>query len=137
MGTGQSAAFKELQWLIDKYKSVLPLWTFPTVPLTVAAVFQTLAWLSGPILFQNLSLLPRILVLWGLALLEYIPMSFSMNASVELLGMQEPLLVVIYQVITLTVFIFINIVVFRKPFATKYGVAFVLLALAVYVAYMW
>jgi len=132
-----SAAFGQLNWYITTYAKVLPMWTFPFLPLGVAAFAQTLAWLSGPIFFRNLTLLPRILVLWGIALFEYLPMSVTMNSGVEVLGMSEPLLVVVYQVMTLIVFMIVDLFVFKKPFATKYIVSFVLLSLAVYVAYMW
>jgi uncharacterized protein (DUF486 family) len=132
-----SAAYNELSTLINVYKRFLPLWTFPFIPLVVAACFQTLAWLSGPILFRNLSLFPRILALWGIALFEYLPMSFSMNASVEVLGMREALLVVIYQAVTLVVFLIMDLFVFKKPFKLKYLISFILLTIAVYVAYMW
>lgn len=133
----RSAAYEQLKWLTDRYRSRLPLWTFPFLPLAVAAVFQSMAWMSGPIFFGSLSLVPRLFVLWFLALGEYVFMSTSMNAGVEVFGMQEPLLVVIYQVMTLVVFMLIDIFVFRKRFKLKYAVSFVMLALAVYVAYMW
>lgn len=132
-----SAAYGQLKALSDIYRRYLPLWTFPFLPLAVAAVFQSLAWMSGPIFFGGLSLAPRLLVLWFLALGEYVFMSTSMNAGVEVFGMQEPLLVVIYQVMTLVVFMLIDIFVFRKRFRMKYAVSFVILAMAVYVAYMW
>lgn len=132
-----SAAFNQLKWIIMQYQKFLPMWTFPFLPLGIAAMFQTMAWLSGPIFFKDLTLIPRILVLWCLALGEYLPMSVSMNAGVEVLGMSEPLLVVVYQVMTLIVFMIMDIFVFKKRFKPKYAVAFVLLSLAVYVAYMW
>jgi len=133
----RSAAYDELKWLITKYKQYLPMWTFPILPLAIAAVFQTLAWFSGPVFFKNLTLLPRILLLWLLAMGEYSFMSPTMNAGVEVLGLSEPFLVVIYQVVTLIVFTLIDIFVFKKPFTMKYVVSFMLLAAAVYVAYMW
>ncbi len=132
-----SAAYDQLKWLITSYNKFLPTWTFPFLPLGIAAVFQTLAWLSGPILFKNFSLFPRILILWGMALGEYTAMSPTMNAAVEILGMSEPLLVVIYQVMTLIVFMVVDMFIFKKPFGLKYLVSFILLSLAVYVAYMW
>jgi uncharacterized protein (DUF486 family) len=133
----QSAAYAQLKAFIKTYEKYLPMWTFPFLPLGIAAFFQTLAWLSGPIFFRHLSLFPRILILWGLAFFEYAPMSVSMNAGVEVLGMSEPHLVVIYQVMTLVVFILVDLFIFNKPFPPKYIIAFALLAAAVYVTYMW
>lgn len=63
-------------------------------------------------------------------------MSPTMNAGVEILGMHEPFLVTIYQIVTLVVFIFMDIYVFRRPFEFKYYICFALLAAAAYVAYM-
>lgn len=133
----RTAATNEMQRLISAYKSILPIWTFPFIPLAIAAFFQSLAWLSGPILFSNFSLWPRLLILWLMAGGEYFFMSPTMNASVEILGMKEPALVVIYQIITLIVFMVVNMFVFKKPFAFKYVISFVLLSMAFYVAYLW
>jgi uncharacterized protein (DUF486 family) len=132
----QSAAFGQLLEIWNVYKNILPTWTFPFLTLCIAAVFQSFAWMSGPIFLSSLSLVPRILVLWLFAAGEYIFMSITMNLGVEVLKMSEPLLVVVYQVMTLFVFMFIDIFVFKKEFRFKYFVSFVLLSLAVYVAYM-
>lgn len=129
-----TAATVELRSLIQWYGRVLPSWTFPVLPLTIAAMFQSLAWLSGPILLSGLTLIPRILVLWLFAAGEYGFMSPSMNAAVEVLGMEEPALVVLYQVVTLVVYTLVHILIFKKPFRAKYIASFVLLALAVLVA---
>jgi uncharacterized protein len=131
-----TASTSQLRSLLKLYQKAFPLWTFPLIPLFVAAVFQSMAWLSGPIFLSNLTLMPRIMVLWLFALGEYMFMSPSMNAAVEVLGMSEALLVVIYQVMTLVVFIFMNIFVFRKPMHYKYIISFVFLTFAVYIAYM-
>lgn len=130
-----SAAFPQLRKLVSLYEKVLPLWTFPFIPLAIAAVFQSLAWMSGPIFLQNLTIIPRVFVLLLFACGEYIFMSPTMNASVEVLGMTEPLLVIIYQVITLVVFMLVHIIIFKKPFSLKYLLAFILVASAIYVAY--
>lgn len=133
----QTAATGEMQRLINIYKSIFPLWSFPFLPLAIAAFFQSLAWLSGPILFHNFSLWPRLLILWLMAGGEYLFMSPAMNASVEILGMNEPALVVIYQIITLIVFMLVNMFVFKKPFAMKYFISFILISMAFYIAYLW
>jgi uncharacterized protein (DUF486 family) len=131
-----SAAYNQLLSLINFYKKILPISTFPYIPLIMAAGFQSMAWMSGPIFLENLSLIPRVAFLLMFAVGEYSFMSPTMNASVEILNMAEPYLVIIYQVITLMVFIFMNIFVFKKPFELKYLVSTVLLVAAVYVAYM-
>ena len=131
-----SAAFDQYKHLIKTYTKYLPSATFPWIPLTIAAFFQVFAWFGGVFLHQY-SMIPRILILWLFALGEYTFMSPSMNASVEILKLPESLLVVIYQVLTLVVFIFVNLVFFKKPFKVKYFVSFALLSAAVYVAYMW
>jgi len=130
-----TAATQQLQWLVSAYNSFFPSWTFPYLPLAVAAAFQSFAWLSGPIFLNGLSLIPRIFVLWLFAFGEYTFMSPTMNAGVEVLKMTEPLLVVIYQVMTLVVFMIIDVFVFRKPFPLKYVLSFALLVAAVFVAY--
>lgn len=132
-----SAALPELRALVGAYARLLPMWTLPFAPLAVAALFQSFAWMSGPVFLPGLTLWPRVLVLLLFACGEYLFMSPTMNAGVEVLGMREPLLVVIYQVTTLVVFMLVDVFVFRKPFHAKYAVAFALLAGAVYVAYMW
>lgn len=133
----ETASTSQLIKLLGIYKKFLPAWTFPFLPLGIAAIFQSFAWMAGPIFFKNLSLLPRVLVLWLFALGEYSFMSPSMNAGVEVLGMSEPLLVVIYQVMTLVIFMIIDVFVFKKEFKPKYIVSFALISLAVYIAYMW
>lgn len=132
-----TAAYPQLFTLVALYKKVLPIWTFPFIPLGIAAIFQSFAWMSGPIFLANMTLLPRMFVLWILALFEYMWMSPAMNAGVEVLGMQEPLLVVVYQVMTLVVFMMIDIFIFQKDFKIKYVISFLFLSIAVYIAYMW
>ena len=134
---GATAATPQLRRLVDAYTRVLPLKTFPAVPLVVAAFFQVFAWTAGSTLLSHLTLAPRVLALWLFAAGEYTFMSPAMNAGVEVLGMSEPLLVVLYQVVTLVVFILVNSLVYKNPFKLKYAVSFGLLAAAVYVAYMW
>ena len=129
-------ATEELKKLVEIYIKILPIWTFPFIPLIIAAFFQSLAWMSGPNLFQNLSLLPRLLMMLLFASGEYLFMMPAMNASIEIFGMRVALLVVIYQITTLTVFMIVELFVFKKPFKLKYVVAFFLLALAIYVVYM-
>ena len=131
-----SAAYNQYLQIINVYSNVLPLKTFPWVPLIIAASFQVFAWFGGRLLHQY-TLLPRLLILWCMAFGEYLFMSPAMNASVEILGLSESLLVVIYQVVTLLVFIIVNILVFRQKMHPKYLVSFALLSMAVYVAYMW
>lgn len=130
-----SAAYGQYVALINKYTSFLPKSTFPWIPLIIAAVFQVFAWFGGRFL-GGLTMIPRVFVLWFLALGEYAFMSVSMNASTEVLKMNESLLVVIYQVATLVVFIIINSTVFRNKFKWKYLASFVCLGLAVFFAYM-
>jgi uncharacterized protein (DUF486 family) len=131
-----TAATNELQKLVDIYKKYLPIQTFPFIPLIIAAFFQCLAWMSGPNLFYNYSLLPRLGIMWLLAGGEYLFMMPVMNASIEVLKKHEPFLVVIYQVITLVVFIFVNVFIFKKEFELKYLISFIFLGLAVFVAYL-
>lgn len=126
----------QLARLVAAYTSVLPLSTFPWIPLTIAAFFQVFAWTSGSTMLGQYTLLPRMLILWLFAGGEYLFMSPSMNAGVEVLGMSEPLLVVIYQVVTLVVFMLVNTVVYKNPFRWNYAASFVLLAAAVYMAYL-
>lgn len=131
-----TAAHRELQALFSAYTRVLPPWSFPYVPLLVATVFQCLAWFAGSTLLHSFTLLPRVLVLWLIALGEYTFMSPTMNAGVEVLGMSESYLVMVYTVMTLVVFVGINIWVFKKPFELKYVVAFALVALSVYITHV-
>lgn len=131
-----SAAKAQLQKLYNGYITVFPKWTFPILPLIAASTFQSFAWMSGPIFLQNLRLVPRVLVLWLFAFGEYTFMSPTMNAAVEVLNMPESLLVVLYQVATLVVFMFISVFVFKKPIKLKYLISFVFLALAIYVTYI-
>ncbi len=130
-----SAAYDQLVSLYATYCHFIPAWTFPYLPLAIAALFQSFAWMSGPIFLTSLTLAPRILVLLMFACGEYIFMSPAMNAGVEVLNLSEPQLVVIYQVMTLLVFVMVNVLIFKKPFQPKYVLSFALLVLAVYVTY--
>ena len=132
----KSAAYDQYKTALKYYFKALPKWSFPLLPLVIAATFQVFAWFGGTFL-TNLTAFPRIMALWCFALGEYTFMSPAMNAGVEVLGMSESLLVVIYQVVTLVVFTIINTTVFGNPFEMKYLIAYILLAAAVYVAYMW
>jgi uncharacterized protein (DUF486 family) len=132
-----TASTPELKQLLRYYNKLLPEWTFPVFPLIIAAVFKSYAWMAGPIMLKHLTLFPRILVLWLFAAGEYTFMSPTMNAGVEIIGLSEPFLVTIYEIITFVVFIFVNIFIFKRPFETKYYLCFLLLAMAAYVAYMW
>jgi uncharacterized protein (DUF486 family) len=136
-GIFKTAATDQLSYLTKLYSKVFPIWTFPFIPLTIAAIFQSLAWISGPNLFQNFSLVPRLFIMWLLAGGEYLFMMPTMNAGIELFNMREPYLVVIYQVITLIVFMIIDIFVFKKEFHIKYLISFILLCLAVMTVYLW
>jgi uncharacterized protein (DUF486 family) len=136
-GMFKTAATEQLITLLQYYSKYLPLWSFPVLPLTIAAFFQSMAWMSGPNLFGGVSLIPRMFIMWLLAGGEYLFMIPSMNAGIEILNMREPYLVVIYQVITLVVFMIVDLFIFKKPFHIKYLISFVLLCLAVMVVYLW
>jgi len=129
-----TASTKQLQYLYNKYKQILPEKTFPFLPFIIAAFFQSLAWMSGPIFLNKYTLLPRVLILLIFAAGEYLFMSPAMNMGVEILNMKESQLVVEYHVTTLIVFILVNIYLFKKNFDMKYGIAFLLSGLAVYFA---
>lgn len=77
------------------------------------------------------SIVPRVLVLWFLALGEYSCMSPAMNAAQEVLGMQENVLIIMYNAATLVVFALVSIFVFRNTFTWKHIVALALLMAAV------
>jgi len=124
----------QLQHLLDLYYRFLPKITFPYIPFIIAAFFQSLAWVSGPIFLKNYTLLPRMLILILFAAGEYIFMSPAMNAGVEILNMDEPQLVIGYHVTTLFVFIFVNVYIFRKAFELKYMLAFLFAGLSIYFA---
>ena len=129
-----TASTKQLQYLYNKYKQILPERTFPFLPFIIAAFFQSLAWMSGPIFLNKYTLFPRVLILLIFAAGEYLFMSPAMNMGVEILNMKESQLVVEYHVTTLIVFILVNIYLFKKNFDMKYGIAFLLSGLAVYFA---
>lgn len=129
-------ATEQLKKIMAVYDKYLPKWSFPFFPLTVGALFQVFAWTSGSRLLGAYSLLPRILILWLFAGGEYLFMSTAMQAGIETRGLSEPIMVVVYQVITLVVFMLVNLFVYGNPFKPKYLVSFVLLAAAVYIAYM-
>lgn len=132
-----TASTEQLKKLMDIYKGLFPLWTFPYIPFIIAASFQVLAWVGGSTILSGLSLIPRIAVLWLFAGMEYLFMSPAINAGVEVLGQSESFLVVIYHVVTLVCFILINTFIFGRPFEFKYLVCFILLAVATYIAHMW
>jgi uncharacterized protein (DUF486 family) len=134
--TIKTKATSDLNFLLKLYQNLFPLWTFPFIPLIFAAFFQSLAWMSGPNLFQSFSLIPRLGIMWLLAGGEYLFMMPTMNAGIEVLGMRESFLVVIYQVITLIVFMLVDLFIFKKEFKVKYLISFSLLALAVMVVYL-
>jgi uncharacterized protein (DUF486 family) len=127
-----TAATHQLRKLIEIYARYLPLKSFPYVTLTIAGAFQVMAWLGGSTLLAGFTLFLRIFLLWLLALGEYTFMSPTMNAGVEVLGMNEANLVILYQVITLFVFLVFNIFVFKKPFTWRHGIAVTLLMIADY-----
>lgn len=127
-------ATEQLRKFIGMYSKVLPLWTFPYVPFLIATVFQVFAWTSGSTLLGGFTLFPRIIVLWLFALGEYLFMSPAMNAGVEVLGMSEALLVIIYNVMTFVVFLLVDRMIYKNEFKVKYVVSFILLALALFIA---
>ena len=124
----------QLKYLLNLYYKILPSNTFPYIPFIIAAFFQSFAWMSGPIFLNGYSLAPRMFILILFAIGEYLFMSPAMNAGVELLNMKEPHLVIQYHIITLFVFIFVNIFLFKKEFETKYIYSFFFGGLAVYFA---
>lgn len=58
----KSAATEQFKAILAAYQKVLPLNTFPWVPLAIAAIFQVLAWFGGRFL-GGFTLFPRILLL--------------------------------------------------------------------------
>lgn len=131
-----SAAYDQYKFLLEQYVKVLPASTFPYIPLVVAAIFQVVAWFGGKFL-GHLVIVPRIFVLWLFALGEYSFMSPTMNAATEILKLPESYLVVIYQVITLCVFIIMDITVFKNKLKLKHIIAYILIAIAIYIVHMW
>lgn len=130
----QTASTEQLRKLLNNYYKIFPKYTFPYIPFIIAAFFQSIAWMSGPIFLNNYSLTPRVLILILFAIGEYLFMSPAMNAGVELLNMKEPHLVIEYHIITLFVFILVNIFLFKKGFENKYIISFILGGFAVYFA---
>ena len=84
-----TVARPELQNLLNIYTKILPLKTFPFIPFIIAAFFQSLAWMSGPIFLSNFTLIPRMFILILFAAGEYLFMSPAMNAGVEIFNMKE------------------------------------------------
>ncbi len=130
----ETAATPQLRNILSIYTKILPLKTFPFVPFIIAALFQSFAWMSGPIFLGKYTLAPRMLILILFAVGEYLFMSPAMNAGVEIFNMKESYLVITYHIITLLVFIFVNIFIFKKMFETKYIFAFIFAGLAIYMA---
>jgi uncharacterized protein (DUF486 family) len=129
-----SSAYNQLVSLLANYSKILPISTFPYIPFIIASVSQSMAWVAGPIYLKSLSLIPRIFFLLLFAVGEYTFMAPAMNASVEVLHMTEPYLVVMYQALTLCVFMFMNVFIFKNPFQLKYVVSSFFLIIAVYIA---
>lgn len=125
MAAAASAAKEDLALLLKVYTQVLPRWTFPYVPFAFGAVAQILAWMSGRYMV-GIRLLPRVFYLWLIAFFEYSLVSPAMNASQEILGMSETVLIVLYQMITLLVFLVINKVLFKNRLAWNHYIAFAL-----------
>ena len=130
----ETAATPQLRKILDIYGKFLPTKSFPFVPFIIAAFFQSMAWMSGPIFLNNYTLGPRMLILMLFACGEYLFMSPAMNAGVEILNMKESHLVIEYHITTLVVFIFVNIFLFKKSFEMKYIWAFIFSAMAIYSA---
>ena len=130
-----TAATPQLAKALGIYQRVLPLWTFPYLPFLIAGTFQVMAWVGGSTILSNLTLFPRILVLWFFALFEYLFSAPAINAGVEVLGRSESFLVVMYHIMTLVCFVLINTFVFKRPFGIKYLICFVLVAIATVVAH--
>lgn len=127
----KTAAYSQLKTFVDFYKKILPIWTFPYVMLSFAAVFQVLAWFGG-ILFPGLSLVPRVFTLWGFALVEYWIMSPTMSAAVELLGYSQSFLIILNHVIPFLIFIILNIFLFKSKFTERHAVAMLMVFGAVF-----
>lgn len=130
----KSAAFPQLKKYIEIYKRFLPLSTFPLVPFCIAAAFQCFAWFGGRFLGAY-TLFPRVILLWLMAFGEYSIMSPSMNAAVEVLGLKENALIIMYNVATLFVFALISLTVFKNKYTWRHIVAFALLVIAFYLVY--
>ncbi len=131
-----TAATSQLNTLLDIYTKILPIQTFPYIPFIIAAFCQSFAWMSGPIFLGKYTLLPRMFILILFAIGEYLFMSPAMNAGVEIFNIKESKLVITYHIITLLVFIFVNILIFKKDFELKYVFSFLFAGLAIYMANM-
>lgn len=125
-----SAARRELERVVRFWTAALPKAAFPMVPFAIAATFQVFAWFGGRFL-HGFSLVPRVLILWMFALGEYSFMSPAMNASQEVLGMSENMLIIMYNVATLLVFTIISSLVFRNTVTWRHAAALVLLVASV------
>lgn len=132
--TRRTASTPQLEKLLNRYFKIFPRYTFPFLPFVIAAFFQSMAWMAGPIFLSKYTLGPRMLILILFAVGEYVFMSPAMNAGVEILGMREPHLAIEYHITTLIVFILVNIYIFKKRFNMKYLSAFIFGAAAVYMA---
>lgn len=127
-----SAAYTELVAIIETYAQMLPVHTFPYVMLSIAAVFQVLAWFGGTLL-PNMRLAPRVFALWLLALIEYCFMSPTMSASVELLQYEESYLVILNHVLGFVVFIAMNALIFKSTMTWRHIFAMCLVLAGLYI----
>jgi uncharacterized protein (DUF486 family) len=130
----ESSSTPQLRKILNIYNNFLPSSTFPYIPFIIAAFFQSMAWIAGPIYFNNFRLVSRTLILMTFAFGEYLFMSPAMNAGVEILNMKESQLVITYHITTLIVFIFLHIFIFKKTFEKKYVLAVIFSVLAIYFA---
>lgn len=131
----KSAAHVQLKAIYETYTRLLPKWTFPAVPFIIAALFQVYAWFGGRYLVKY-TLLPRVLILWLFALGEYSFMSPAMNASQEVVGMSENVIIILYHAATLVVFTFVSFFVFKNTFTWKHIVALLLLGISILLVYL-
>lgn len=100
--------------------------------LTLSNAFMNLAW-YGHLKFKNEPLWIVILLSWGLALFEYI---FQVPAN--RIGSNEwsvSQLKVLQECITLIVFTVIAFILFREPIRWNIGVAYAMIACAVFFAF--
>src|SRR6266436_2518317 len=100
--------------------------------LTMSNLFMNVAW-YGHLKFRNYPLWIAILVIWGIALFEYI-----FRVPENRIGSYEwtvPQLKVLQECITLIVFTLVAFALFRSPVRWNYLVSYALIVGAVYFAF--
>jgi len=132
MEISKSAAYPTLKKITKIYASILPIYTYPWVMLSISSCCVFFSWFGGNYLFHTTPFLTRMLYQWLITSIEYSFLLPGISASVEVLGYSQNSIAILLQALQLFAYFILNRLTTNFIFTWKHYTAFCLMFISIF-----